>query len=176
MYQLFATIDDFVWLADATVFALFFVLLIKEGKLSSTFISLGTIVLLDGVSLHYLSMLENIDQQAYVPQVRFSWYIGLALLHYVTIYAVFKLHWLSATPYSFITKMVFLEYCTYGIMHLVRYAERSVFQTDYLQNVYQSGILSINLSTTAVVIIFAVAVGISKFRVSKGKKGLLWTV
>lgn len=176
MVELLRTIDAFVWLADALVFAIFFVFLLKEMKLSSTFISLGVVILLDGMSNQYLQMLRDVDNPAYIEPVRLAWYGGLTAFHYVTITTTHRLHLMTKTPYSFITKMVFLEYYSYGIMHMIRYVERTVFQTDYLQEIYQSGILSINLSTTAILIVFTISVALSKYRMAQGHKGLAWRV
>ena len=176
MYELLKTIDTFVWLADALVFAVFFVYLVKEIKLSSSLIALAVVVMLDGISLHYIVMLESIKDPAYIWLERIAWYAGLSILHMITIYSVYKLHYISKTPYSFITKMVFLEYSTYTIMHIIRYTERTVFKTEFLKALYKNGILSISLSTTVVTIGFAILVMVSKHRMSKGKKTLLWKI
>lgn len=176
MNDLLRAIDIYLWIADFLMLSIFFAIWIREKNISSTLIVVGAVVLLDGIGLNYKYMLLSIEDKYYVDIVRFSWYMGFAAIEYMIMYVTYKVHYLTKTPYSFITKMMFLAHCTLGIIQTVRYGERYFFKTDYLKAIYQNGILSINVTTTAMVIIFTIVVVVSKYRIKKGKEGVAWTV
>ncbi|NQZ09217.1 MAG: hypothetical protein HRT35_18825 [Algicola sp.] len=174
--ELLRLVDKQSLFIDATMLAVFFIIWIRGNRLSSTLISLGVIVLLDGFALHYKSVLIGLKDTGNDELVRFGWYMGYAFIDIAVLFCVYNIHLRSITPYSFITKMIFLEYCTYGIIQTVRYGERFIFQTDYLASIYKHGLLSINIATTAVTVVFTIIVAISIYRESKGKEGVKWRV
>ena len=174
--ELLRLVDKMSLFIDAMMLAVFFIIWVRGNRLSSTLISLGVVVLLDGLALHYKYILISVKDPSYKELVRFGWYMGYTFLHFVVLVCTYNIHLRSITPYSFITRMIFLEYCTYGIIQSVRYCERVVFHTDYLASIYKHGLLSINIATTAVTIVFTLIIVISTYRESKGKGGVKWRV
>jgi hypothetical protein len=173
--ELLLSIDKYNWFGDVFALVIFTLILIKEAKLSSTFIALAVVVLIDGIMLNYIEMLKGIKGPEYLDFVIFAWNIGFAAIDCLVIVCIHKLHRVSKTPYCLVTKVIILEYFTYGVMQVVRYIERSVFDTNYLKGMYQSGILAINLATTAMVVIFALIICYFKYQQSKGKEVSIWT-
>lgn len=176
MTELLQTVDIYLWIVGCILLTIYFMLWVKGQKISSTFIALTITALIGGISVQYQSFLLGIKAEEHEDLVRFAWYIGFATMDIIVILVLRQIHLLTKTPYSFITKTMFLAHLVLGIMQVVRYGERYFFNTDYLKPIYKSGIVAINVSVTGVTIIFTIIILISKYREARGKEGVTWWV
>lgn len=176
MTELLKTLEGYQWLVDLLLLCVFVGLWFKEKRISSTLIGLTVIAISGGIGVQYHHFLLAITDEQHKDIVRFAWYMGFAFIDFLVIVSLHKIHLYTKTPYSFITKAFALGVLVRGMLQIIRYAERFYFNTDYLQAIYKSGVLAINVSLGITAIVFTVIVLVSKYRESQGQRGVTWRV
>lgn len=170
------TISKFSWFAELFALAIVFALAVKNKKNSSSLVALLIMIVFGGFMREYSPYLLKITNPEYKNLVRFMWYMGFVSLDATAMYILYKSHNVFAIRYSIIAKITLLAFYAKGQLHLLRYAERMLGDTQYLQAVYQSGIPAINIGMATTALFFALAMAVSTYRNHQGKEGLTWTL
>lgn len=171
----FIGLDKFAWLGEFTALCVFFALAVKDRQATSSLIALTVMVIIGGATHQYAPHLLSITDSQYKTLVRVAWYLGFVLFDLLAIYAVYKLHQIYQMSYRFIAKMVILAYFCKALLHLTRFTERHFWDTDYLQSLYQFGIVAINVGGAVTVLIFAVGALYGHFA-HKRVGGAVWRI
>jgi hypothetical protein len=164
MTNLLFQIDGYAWLCDFIAVCIFLVLSWKEKTINSSLIALAVSIIVGKVMLEYSPKLLAAKTPENLALVTFVWYVGFVFFDAVAIFAIYKSHAVRKIRYSLIAKMVLLSFFVKAQLHLLRYTERLIWDTDFLMPLYKSGIVSINVTTAITAIIFAVIAYIQYYR------------
>lgn len=82
----------------------------------------------------------------------YSWYSFFAITNIVMVIFVHLAAKKYQYPHNFISKSMLGSYVTLSIIQLSRFAEREIFETDYLAVFYQVGVVYMNWCITAMCI------------------------
>lgn len=140
---------------EKTVFVAYFVLFLisvsVERKVSSVVISLMVLVLANGAMTAMTPILYQLATNE-APFFKFAWYGGFVLLDLFAVYLLYKFHTLLNQNVGAIAHLVGLSFCLLGIIQSLRYIDRYVFGTDWLQPIYQYGIPVLNVVLVPLVV------------------------
>lgn len=80
------------------------------------------------------------------------WYFAFALTDFMVVALSLYLHRKLSLVRSYSSIMFMVCFSLMGVMQMARYADRMIFETDYLDSVYRNGIPAINSIITIVVV------------------------
>lgn len=173
MTELLLTMGKWTWIIEFVSLCLFVGISIQDKKVGSSVVALLIVVVLGGLMRQYAPHLYAITDPEYQAWVRFAWYMGFTAIYAFGMFILTKVHLTFMLRFSFMAKTVLFGYFVAGQLQLFRYAERAIGKTDYLQQVYQVGIPTINIGIAITALFFAVVMVISKIRIQQGKSLLL---
>lgn len=100
-------------------------------------------------------LLFGSDGITHITWIRVLTYLVNTLLDVLVIFSIHRAHQFARLKYSFISKMYLLAFFVAGCLHVFRFVERYTWNSDFLSAVYTWGLVSINLSTTTVVVVIS---------------------
>jgi hypothetical protein len=168
-------IGEYAWLSYFIGLCLFLFLALKQVKVNSSLIALTAAAAVGWVMDHYRDILLAVNDETLKTIVRYAWYMGFASLDAMIIFAIYKVHVVFKKTYSMITKIILFSFFVKGLLHLTRLTERQFFTTDVLKPIYSWGIVSINVTTTIMILTVAL-VAVQQHYSGKKLKGKLWQI
>lgn len=122
-------------------FLLFILCLSVERKVSSAVISLLVLAVSNGVMTAITPMLYDFSSNVGLVY----WYAGFMLIDFLAVYLLYKCHDLFKQNVSAIAHLVGLSFCILATIQTLRYIDRIVMDTEWLQLLYQYGIPMLHL-------------------------------
>ncbi len=167
LLQIFEDFLAFQWAMDISLLMILIFLFTRNKKEYSNIISLVVFTLVGGIGYRYSLVIlqSNPDValtslqlwlQDHDKAMHFIWYIGLCIFDSIGLLAIYLLHQKLKLPNGIVTKTILLAYLIDSSLNVVRFTERSLFETHYLKSIYQWGIISINIGVLMVVLSVAV--------------------
>ncbi len=152
----------------------------KSTRLNSTLLSLVMMLMFNFLMTSYAPHLHSASikyQADYLHEFRFLWFVGFSFLDLLLIGLLLTSHNKFGLRLSFSAYAVIVAYSMKLLLHVLRYFEKEVFLTSYLQPIYTKGIPGINMTFAAVVFGFVLTVlaSIMYTKITK-KKGLSWSI
>jgi hypothetical protein len=136
------------------------------------------IVFLGAIMRWYSPILLAAKTPENLPFILGAWFVGFMVVYGIGIYMLYLLHTTFIIRYSFVSKVVLGSYFIATTLQMVRYSERLLlgFDSAYLQPLYRAGIPAVNIAMASMALCFAIAIALSRHRVSQGKGGLKWVL
>lgn len=132
-------------------FVLFFLSVCIERKVSSTVISLMVLAIANGVMTAVTPILYELATNK-EPFFKFVWYGGFVLLDFLTVFLLYKFHELLNQNVGAVAHLVGLSFCLLAVIQTLRYIDRYVTSTEFLQPLYQYGIPMLNIVLVPLVV------------------------
>ena len=134
-YQLLAVI------ISALAYAVFF-------GIRNTFVL--TVVLYIGICALHQAMQDSLWQAGVM-----AWYSVYAITDFIYVYVVFFLHDALKIKFCKLSSFILCGFIFLGFFQISRYLDRVAFKTDYLSDMYTPVILSVNMTNTIAISLFA---------------------
>ena len=170
-------IDNWGWLLYFAALIVLFAIFMRKKYLSSSLVAILITTVITWFMNEYQDfMLGVFADKAYVEQnrtfIRYAWYYGFVVFNTVLIFTIYKVHIALKLSYSYIARYLILAHFILSLLQITRLLERQSFQTNYLDALYQWGIVSINLSCTVLAFLFALT-ALYKELTNKTTRGFL---
>jgi hypothetical protein len=175
MTEILIKIGGYVWLGYFVALCCFLFLALKRIEINSSLIIMAVTAVVTGLTYQYAPFLLSIKEPEWKTLVRVSWYLGFVVLDGLIIFTGYKIHSVFKINYSFAAKMMMLSFFVKAMLHLTRLTERYFWDTDYLKPLYKWGIVSINITTTIMVLSIA-SVAIFYHYSGKSIKSEIWKI
>lgn len=148
-------IDSLLFSLDKVIFVSYFFVLVLamavERKVSSFVITLIVLTVANGAMTSLSPMLYQYASQPDLS-AKFAWYASFALIDMLAVFLLFKFHKLLAQNVGFIAKLVGLLFVVFATLQTGRFIDRFVFNTEFLQYIYQYAIPLLNIALVPVII------------------------
>jgi hypothetical protein len=107
---------------------------------------------------------------------RFVWYMGFAFMNLFGIYAIRRCNQMLNEHAGQVARVVLLVFFTRGIITLARYTERLIWDTNYLESFYKTGIVSINAMSALTCLCMVIAYSAGTYNLRRGKRKEMWNI
>jgi hypothetical protein len=181
------SIEKQLLLINLVAFLIAMFIAVKTNKFNSTIISLGVMILFNLIMTGYTPFLVDFNKaykSEYEHFVLLVWYLGFAGMDLMIITLILYFHHRFELKRLFCAYAVIIAYSLKMQLHIFRYLEREIFNTDHLKVVYTHGIPLINTifasSMLAIMLILISLYFIEVMRKKLGfgefKKGVTWYI
>lgn len=140
----------YLWMLDFFAWGTFCWLLIKDKRVSSSFITATVVLIVDGLMPKYGYFLETFYNTGHTQLIRVAYYGGFALFDVLAIWIIFKAHKMVGLDYRFLARTYLLAYFVLAWVQIIRLAERLYFDSNTLKISHQVAVASINMGTAVV--------------------------
>lgn len=135
-----------------------FIITIKKNTMNSSIVAI-VVSLLVGLFSLIISpklMIFGTQNPDFKHEIRFLWYMGFIHIDLAAIYVIRKINGILKVELGDICKLILLMFIARIGVSSIRYAERVVFDTYYLEFLYKTSIQSINHSSTITVFLISI--------------------
>jgi uncharacterized protein (DUF3820 family) len=176
--DLLITIGKASWFGELGAFCFFLYFAIKDKAINAGVITTAILIFLGAVMRWYSPILLAAKTSENIPVIMFIWYIGFMAVHAIGIAVLYLIHTTFIIRYSMLSKMLVFGYFALTTLQMARYGERLLIDFDsvYLRSLYQAGVPAVNIGMATMTLCFAFAISISRYRISKGQRGLPWVL
>jgi hypothetical protein len=149
----------------------------RYGKpvLSRLFIGFGVAVLACALYMQIGQLWFDVIGPSYKTWGRVAYYLGIAALDGLVIYLIHQSHLFAKLRYSLIARMYLMAFYIAALLQTIRFLERYTWDTNYLAALYRWGLMSVNLTTSSVVLVLTCLAVFNQFA-DKKREGALWNI
>ena len=139
------------------------------------FIGFGIAVLACSFYIQIGQLWFDVTGPSYKTWGRVAYYLGIAALDGLVIYFIHQSHLFAKLRYSLIARMYLMAFYVAALLQTIRFLERYTWDTHYLAALYRWGLLSVNLTTSSVVLVLICLAVYNQFT-EKKREGKLWNI
>lgn len=140
-----------------------------------SFVVFSIVFMVSAVVSQFGPLLFDTAGPSYKVWVRVAFYLGTAFLDGVVIYAIYQVHQVFKIQYSLISRMYLLGFFVAANFQIMRFLERYTWDSHYLAAIYRWGLISMNVTTTTVVLVITCLTIYRRYS-NKDLKGVLWNI
>ncbi|WP_018694195.1 hypothetical protein [Algicola sagamiensis] len=130
---------------------LLFLIKFYSQQSNSIFITTAVVVVANAMMVVIEPMLFQLAEH-YREVAKHAWYIIFTLIDLIAIYALFKFHKLLGIKVSLSAKFVTSAYMAFSCIQILRFCDRLILETNFMQYVYQVSIPFIGVTMTLVIL------------------------
>ncbi len=161
LMQWLQAIVEFQWLIEIVLLFICLYLPTKNETDRSNIVSLAVLIVIGGLGYRYGQLILQTDPDIKLTSLQlwlkthkdvmlFAWYLGYCLMSNVAMLSIYLIHRKFNLPNSLLTRTVLLGFFAAAMLDLFRLAERYLWDTSYLELLYQWGMPSINIGALLV--------------------------
>lgn len=171
-------IDKASWYLECAALVVFLNYAVQDKKTNSSLIAMAIMVFLGLLMRWYAPQLLALKTADNLPLILFVWYVGFVAVHALGMWLLFVVHNAFTIRYSIIAKILLNGYLVLAMAQLLRYSERLLlgFDSTMLKPLYQALVPAVNIAMAISACGFALLMGISRYRIKRGKRGLAWVL
>ncbi|NQZ11548.1 MAG: hypothetical protein HRT35_30730 [Algicola sp.] len=143
--------------------------------LSRLFIGFGLGVITCTFYMQFGQLWFDVTGPSYKTWGRVAYYLGIAAIDGFVIYLIHQSHRFAKLRLSLIARMYLVAFYVAALLQTIRFLERYTWDTNYLAAVYRWGLMSVNVSTSTVVLVLICLAVYNQFA-NKKREGTFWNI